>query len=419
MAHSRENGSELPSGYLDDPTGLAFGPDQHLYVSSFENHRVLRYDGRTGDFLNTFVSFDQGLTFPTGLVFQTLEQPSHPLIVVTDGRGSGDVVSSPSGIDCGDTCSKAFRQGTEITLTAAPASNQVFVGWQGGGCAGTGSCIVTVTEPLNIIAIFEAQPSTARFLLAVVKQGSGTGNVTHVSGEINCGSACSAELLDGTSITLQATEAAGSVFVGWDGEGCSGIGDCTINMDQSRTLTATFERIPQPNTFVLSVLKAGTGSGRIISRLAPIDCGSICAAEVTEGATVTLLALPDPNNTFVGWQGGGCIGLASCPLTSTQNQIVTARFERVSAPRTLTVQKQGDGKGTIRSEPSGINCGSSCTSDFEDNTVVTLTLEQRPDSTFVGWLGSLCEGTKPCKVTMTENRIIPALVNPIEPPSDE
>ena len=37
------------SGGLDAPTAAVFGPDGALYVASFSQDRVLRYDGQTGD----------------------------------------------------------------------------------------------------------------------------------------------------------------------------------------------------------------------------------------------------------------------------------------------------------------------------------------------------------------------------------
>lgn len=64
------------SGGLTRAVGLAFGPDKNLYVTTFntdnpsENASVLRYSGETGSFINTFVSAASGnLSHPTNLSF--------------------------------------------------------------------------------------------------------------------------------------------------------------------------------------------------------------------------------------------------------------------------------------------------------------------------------------------------------------
>lgn len=44
------------SGGLDGPGTVTFGPDGNLYVSSWYNNRILRYNGQTGQFMDTFIN---------------------------------------------------------------------------------------------------------------------------------------------------------------------------------------------------------------------------------------------------------------------------------------------------------------------------------------------------------------------------
>ena len=64
--------------------------------------------------------------------------------------------------------------------------------------------------------------------LGVVPSGAGTGTVTSIPDGIACGVTCSANYASGTTVTLTATPAAGSTFLGWTGGGCSGTGTCTV-----------------------------------------------------------------------------------------------------------------------------------------------------------------------------------------------
>ncbi|MBI5641201.1 MAG: matrixin family metalloprotease [Nitrospirae bacterium] len=73
--------------------------------------------------------------------------------------GSGSVTSSPSGINCGFTCSHAYDQGTVVTLTATPSSGYTFSSWSGGGCSGTGQCVVTMNSNTTVTATFASSGS--------------------------------------------------------------------------------------------------------------------------------------------------------------------------------------------------------------------------------------------------------------------
>ena len=66
-------------------------------------------------------------------------------------NGSGTVTSDPPGIDCGTTCTASFNNATSVTLTATGTG---FSGWAGGGCAGTGTCVVTLGANLMVTAAF-------------------------------------------------------------------------------------------------------------------------------------------------------------------------------------------------------------------------------------------------------------------------
>jgi hypothetical protein len=87
-------------------------------------------------------------------IYLTVDPGNQTLTVSKSGTGSGAVTSSPIGIDCGSTCSYAFAYNTSITLTAIPTSPATFGGWSGGGCSGTGTCIITMSAAQSVTAIF-------------------------------------------------------------------------------------------------------------------------------------------------------------------------------------------------------------------------------------------------------------------------
>ena len=159
-------------------------------------------------------------------------------------------------------------------------------------------------------------------------------------------------------------------------------------------VTATF----QLKTFALEVDTTGSGSGRVTSNPAGINCGSTCTHDYEIGKRITLTAAPDANAKFVGW-GGACSGSQNtCKVTITDALSVTAEF----ALKEFTLEVQTDGPGKVTSNPAGINCGSTCTHDYEIGKRITLTAAPDANAKFVGW-GGACSGSQnTCEVTITD-----------------
>ena len=205
--------------------------------------------------------------------------PSYPSTVTKVHQQKGDGTVTGEGIDCGLACKASYAVGTQVTLTATPATGSTFLSWSGGGCSGTGMCTVTMGKATTVKATFEGPvPLT----VTKVHQQKGDGTVT---GEgIDCGSTCKASYTVGTQVVLStATPATGSTFLSWSGGGCSGTGMCTVTMGKATTVKATFEG-PVPLT--VTKVHQQKGDGTVTGE--GIDCGSTCKASYTVGTQVTL-----------------------------------------------------------------------------------------------------------------------------------
>lgn len=169
--------------------------------------------------------------------------------------------------------------------------------------------------------IIGAQMAAANVVVpSIIVSKSGNGNVASSDKQISCGSKCSAGYNADAVVTLTASPASGSAFIGWGGA-CSGNQlTCTVTVNESLNVTATFA--PQ---FTLSV--SSGKSGTVVSNPAAIDCGKTCSAKVVQGTTVTLTATPVAGAKFLGWSGA-CSGTAlTCSVTMAKDTSVQANFK--------------------------------------------------------------------------------------------
>lgn len=351
-------------------------------------------------------------------------EPRRELRVEVLGTGSGTVTSEDAQIDCHSgsetECSGKYVEGATETLKATADPGSTFAGWSHDSCItesepalGEYDCVVKIESApiVTVTATFAPKLVT----LEVQEPGFGSGTVTSAPAGIDCPGAltCAAQFDEDHTVTLTEQAASGSSFTGWEVEpgadvssGCTGKeATCTVTMDGPGPVrvTATFG----PNlsgTLEVNVSGDGTVGTREGGVSGPIaSCTSACsAADLREGAQVTLTELPGAHQRFAGWQvepetavsAEGCSYSRPCTVTMNGPVSVTAKFE----PILETLQALKDGAGTVSSSPAGIACGATCSASFEEDTPVTLTATPEPGSTFTGWSGCEAESEGKCEI---------------------
>lgn len=79
---------------------------------------------------------------------------SFAIWVAKEGSGSGVVISSPPGINCGSNCYASFPANSQVTLSVSPSSDSVFGGWLD-DCVGTNpTCTLIMNSHKSVTAIF-------------------------------------------------------------------------------------------------------------------------------------------------------------------------------------------------------------------------------------------------------------------------
>lgn len=158
-------------------------------------------------------------------------------------------------------------------------------------------------------------------------------------------------------------------------------------------------------TYSLSVTRDGSGSGRVASSPAGINCGSDCVEIFDGGSSVILTATPETGSIFSGWSGA-CTGTSdSCAVTMDAAKSVTATFAQLPDPM-LTVASSGP--GTVTSNPEGIDCGLDCTESYVPGTEVVLTAASSTDATFSGWTGACTGASGSCTLAMNGDKNVTA-----------
>jgi hypothetical protein len=152
--------------------------------------------------------------------------------------------------------------------------------------------------------------------ITVTLTGNGQGYYRTDDGFVNCvrsggitsGSCSHTYDLSGGAISFGVVYAAESTSCLVQGATCETVGSgWAAILGPGQALTGSVEfRLLDP--VLVTVKKAGTGTGTVTSTPRGIKCGSDCKSDYAKGATLTLKAAASSGSKFVQWVGGPCDG---------------------------------------------------------------------------------------------------------------
>jgi len=372
------------------------------------------------------------------------------LTVTRSGAGSGTVASSPSGINCGSTCTFPYRTNTLVTLTATPSAGSQFVGWSG-SCTGTNPSVnVLMSANKTCNAQFETgcvddqyeedDICFGTFMTAGSSQVHKhcdedwiyfnseightyrieTSNIvgdTTLSLQLNCGDEIAfdddggseplASRIDWTADSNASADIRirqfGSSYA--DGEGYTiTVTDITLpdlvvaSLTHSPTNPTTADTI----TFVATVQNIGSGTAG--SSVLEFGIGgenprptypvpSLAPSATFQVTRTAQLAVAQ------GYTNTATADVTSVVAESNESNNVTTDVYTVTpdinGPWTLSLTKSGTGSGTVTSIPAGINCGADCSELYSDGTNISLLATPDAGSVFAGWSGWCSWATLP------------------------
>lgn len=229
-----------------EDTSLNNGASNYSFGTggSFQGKSVaLQSDGKI-----VVVGKGDNLAGTSSILTLRLQSQFSTSLLTVNTVGTGSVTVFPGTLTlAGSTYTGNFAADpfVPITLTAVPAAGASFTNWTGdAACNGSASttCVVTMEVAHTVTANFTQLYSLSASVIA------GVGTITSVpTGTISCNSlsgvGCSSTFLSGTSVTLTTAPRPWYTLSGfWSGGSCSGsiTVDCTVAMDQARTVNATF-----------------------------------------------------------------------------------------------------------------------------------------------------------------------------------
>jgi Divergent InlB B-repeat domain/Collagen triple helix repeat (20 copies) len=227
----------------------------------------------------------EGIEWEVTAEFALAGPTTFPLTINETGTGAGSVA-----VECEEgsgyvPCTSPIAEGTEVKVTATPASGSELGGLTGSGsaqgCAGS-PCEFTITEPSAVTAAFPLSPLPEFPVKIIVEGEGGVVGAGITCSETASAAECEAEFVQGTEAQLTATPASGNHFVEWRTVTGNEPGTCTGAAVSCHTAGLT-EAVTLKATFA-----ANSGTSKIVIGTATtLECPSGGVTVEVEGEPLT------------------------------------------------------------------------------------------------------------------------------------
>lgn len=312
----------------------------------------------------------------------------------------------------------AWCDGSNEEAQAAFELSEFNEEWQGldGVCA-----IEPVGGTAEITATFEAEATIGPPLTVAIEEGAGAvvSNPKGLQCSGNAPHECTTGAIEaGKEVVLTASPLEGYMFKSWKNCDSGGVNgrQCTITLTEGhKPVGAKFVPVQR-----LEIFKTTAAPGIATTSPGGINCGYACTSSTAlynEGA-VTLKAKPAKNFHFVKFTGGqgsaeSCneVTAETCTFTMSSAGKITEIYAE-NAKTTLIVNKEGGGQGFIKTKPTNVNCGSTCTvatAEFftSEEPEVTVALGKGTEEvTWVHGSGTCTGHALTCKVSMSTSHTL-------------
>jgi len=311
--------------------------------------------------------------------------------------GKGTVTISPS--------ENHHIKGSKITIVAEPMDGWEFASWDGDLTGTSNTVTLSIEKNMIVQALFEVQKHSLNM------HTLGKGKISR--------SSLTNTFEHNALVTLTANPEPGWKFVRWEGDVSRTATQITVQMNNSKTITAVFAEekkelnpaqpiVPEPTEATkptepgetvipdktYSLIAQITGEGQVSRNLISDNYKS--------GTSVNLIAVPNEGWKFERWEGDASGKSTSITVTMNANKTVQAIFTKEEKPPTMyNLTTSISGEGTI--------IRSNNNQTFVEGSEVTLTANPKDGWTFLLWDGDISSTNTTVVISMNGNRHLNAI----------